>query len=244
VEPVRVLEEALGGHGEELARPLGRVVVEGHEPPLVERLLEADAALADPPDPRPPRRRRLQRRHAVDVAVEHVDGVRAFVDDDTPRPVPQPSPLHHPRPGEHHAAPLPGLAESRLAPFELAAAGQRRGAGHDVVARVDEHRREPVEVLLRHAEHHDARLARDRHPHLVVDPLPAAALEPLLRDEHGHPRPQPPPFVVVEPGGLLHVAAEDVVPLRGPGTGADRPAASGSQPAEHEGHPAPVAVRA
>jgi len=70
VEPVRILEEALAHHREKFSRPLGGVIVKRDEPPLVERVDKPFPAVGNSPHPLPPCGRRLQRRNAVDLAVE------------------------------------------------------------------------------------------------------------------------------------------------------------------------------
>jgi len=237
VEPVRILEEALAGHREKFSWPFGGVVVERDEPPLIERLRKSFPAVGHAPHPLATRGGRRQRRNAVDLAVEQVDGVRALMDHHAPRSVAKPAALDHPWPGEHHAASIPGLAQPRLLPLQLTASLQRRRPRHEVVARIDEHRLQAVEELVGHPQHNEACLAGDRHADLVVDLHAATALEPLFGDEDGDPRLQPLPLLVGEPLHLPQVSPEDVIPDRRPRPITDRAASSGPQPAEHRDTP-------
>ena len=159
-----------------------------------------------------------------------------LVNHHAPRPVAEPAALHHPRPREHHAAAVPRLAQPRLPPLQLPSALQRRRSLPEIVARVDEHRLQPVEELVGHPEHDQPGLSCDRHTHLVVDVHAAAALEALLREKHRHPRPEPLPLLFCEPLQLPHVVGEDLIPRRRPRPLPDHATSSGPQPAEHGDH--------
>jgi len=126
VEPVRILEETLARHREKFPGPLGGVVVERDETALVERLHESFPAVENPPRPLAPCGCRCQWRNAVDLAVEQVDGVGTLVDHHASRSVAKPAALDHPWPGEHHAATVPGLTQTRFLPQQLTATLQRR----------------------------------------------------------------------------------------------------------------------
>jgi len=189
VKPVRILEKTLARHREKFPGALGGVVVERDEPPFVERLLESVPALGNPPRPIASGGGRLKRRHAVDLAVEQVDGMGTLVDHHAPGSVAEPASLDHPWPGEHHAAAVPGLAQPRFLPLQFTTSVQRRRPLSTIVARIDEHGLHPVEELVGHPQQDQAGLAGYRHPDLVVDLHAATALEPFLGDEHGDPRP-------------------------------------------------------
>ena len=209
-----ILEEALARHGEELDGTLRGILVERGRSPLVERDLEPLPAGLDAVAPGLTVGRR-QRRDTVDITVERIDEMGDLVHHHAPRAVTQPATIDHARPGEHEAASRPGFPHASLLPLQFAPTIQHRGPGHQVVARIDEHRPEPVKPLAAEAQRHDARLARDRHPDLVGDLEPPAALEPLLREEHGDPAAESLGLVLVEPLRLLHATTENVVP--GPG---------------------------
>jgi hypothetical protein len=95
---VRVLKEALAGHSKEFPGPLGSVIVECDEPPLVERIGEPFPAVGHSLRPLPSRGRRRQRRHAVYFSVKKVDGVGAFVDHNASWTVAEPAAVDDPRP--------------------------------------------------------------------------------------------------------------------------------------------------
>ena len=231
---MRILEEALARHRKELDVALGGVVVERRRPAFVER---GGEPLLRRRDPREPCRAVAwrQRGYAVDVAVERVEKVGELVDHHAPRAVAEPAAVHHPRPRQRHAAPGPRLADPRLLPRELAAPGEWRRAGHEVVAGIDEQRFQRVEPLAVEAERHDRRLGGDADPHLVADHEPPAALEPLLREKHRDPAAAGFGLGHVEPLPGLHATAKDVVPGRREGLLGDRVPPTGAQ--ERQQHP-------
>ncbi len=103
-EPMRVLKEALRRHREKLPRPLGRVVVEGDEATLLEGPLELFATLRDAQYP--VATVALERWHAINLTVEHVDEMRKLMNYHTAGPtIPEPPAIDDPRPRQHHAPP-------------------------------------------------------------------------------------------------------------------------------------------
>jgi len=234
MEPVRILEEALARHRKKFAGSLGCIVVERDGPSLVERLRKPFPTVGHPAHPISPLGCRRKRRDTVDLTVEQVDSMGAFVDHHAPRPIAKPATLHHPRPRQHHAAAVPGLAQPRLLPLQFAPALQRRRPLHQIVARVDENRLQPVEELIGHPQHDQAGLSGDRQADLVVDLQAATTLEPFLGHEHRHPVPQPLPILSAKPLHLPHVAGEDVAPDWRPRPLPDRATSSRPQPAKHD----------
>ena len=152
-EPVRILEEALACHGEELGRAFGGIVVERQAATLVEQLVEAIPAGGNTLPPPATRRRGVERGRSVDLTAAEIKEVGALVDDYAPRTVPHPRPVPHAGPGEHHAASPPCFAKPCLLPLEFSATGKGRDTRHEVIAGVDQNRLEPIEPLILEPEH-------------------------------------------------------------------------------------------
>jgi len=98
VEPVRILEETLAAHRKKLPGALGCILVEGDKSTLVERLRKPLLARSNAAYPLPPRCCGGQRRDAVDLAIQHVDGVGALMDHHAAWSVAHPAPIDHTRP--------------------------------------------------------------------------------------------------------------------------------------------------
>ncbi len=113
---------------------------------------------------------------AVELVGELVeDDVLPVVD--VGRPPPDPIPRQHDRPM------MPGLAEPYIMTFEHHAADGVVGLPRHIGPRVDQDRRQSGVVVGLAMQQEQTRLGRDRHADLIGDLQPAAALEPLLRQE-------------------------------------------------------------
>jgi len=176
-----------------------------------------------------------QRWDAVDLAIEHVDGVGALMDHHAPWAVAKTAPST--TRGQENATLPPAHVSPRRASCHSnspppSSAGRSR---HEIIARIDEHGFEAVDELVGEPQHSQPRLPRDRHrPYLVGDLETAAALERLLGEEHGDPA------AAAAPAGVRRATAiwrtfrrSRSSHAAGPRPLADRPSPPCLQPREH-----------
>src|SRR5213080_1583248 len=171
--------------------------------PLV--LLAQDA----PPGPE---RARHQDGHAIGGAVLLVQLVRELVEDHVVAVRHVTRAVDDVVPRKHNDAVPPRLPAEWARRHDDFAGLRSARQLRDERVRVDQHGPQRGITRTLQVEQQQARLSRNRHPHLLRDDEPAAPLDVLLRQEHLCQAQQPFPFVRCEPSRQRHATVEDVEP--------------------------------
>ncbi len=225
--PLRLLEEDLGDHGEELGRAGCAVVTDERRLAVARLLLQPVVLLAQHLRPRFVLFAPREQRCTVRMAALLVELVRELVDHHIAPVVVDGGAILRVLPGQHHLPLRPGLARQDLPLFLQNACAVRAHAVNDERARVDEDLPQVRKVVGPAVHDQQAGLGRDRDPHLVGDDEPFAAYKHLLGEEDLDVLPQLDLQVGRQPADIGDAPPENVAPC-----GRKRPARHPPAPAQ------------